>query len=242
MSKNHYTMFCLPPAGCNANIYFHWKNMLAENCQLVALEYPGHGRKLSQKLITDVDVLATHFLSEILPHTNQPFILFGHSLGGGLIWKIIEQLQQQNAVQHLKLVVVSSRPAPSHSAHICGKQDLDDAGLLREIKKYNYLPETVLNTPSLLQYCLKILRHDFGLSDQLIHASTPKIVQPLLVVYGDCDPDLPDEAMLSAWQNYTTQWQGHYEVAGDHFYFRNEQSLRQMLQHMTAVVGQCEYR
>ena len=238
MSTNHYTMFCLPPAGCSANIYFPWKKKVAPHCQVVALEYPGHGTKLSKALVHDVSTLAEQLVNDMVAHCTQDFILFGHSLGGGLVFAMIERLKSLGMLHQLKLVVISCRPAPEYSEHIVSKHVRTDEEMLAELKKYDYLPEAILNNPSLLAFCLKLLRHDFSLSDQLIQHPPQKIDLPLLAIYGNADPDLPEADFIQAWQHYSSQWQGAYAVPGDHFYFRNEDSLMAMLHHVEYIFNQ----
>ena len=233
-----YNMFCLPPAGCNANIYFPWKKQVSSYLNIVPLEYPSHGKKLAQPLITQVDLLAEHLKDEIVAYANAPFILFGHSLGGGLIWKIQEKLQQHPMLQQLKLMIVSSRPEHQYATHLRSKHLLTDQQILEEVRKYNYLPEHILNNPSLIQFCLKVIRHEFALSDQLLAEKLTPTAIPLMAFYGEDDPDLPETAMMTAWQQHSSEWLGCKVLPGNHFYFTAPLVLKQMLQHIEHMVQQ----
>jgi surfactin synthase thioesterase subunit len=230
MELDSYALVCLPPAGCSANIYQPFKKYVTKNCHLVALEYPGHGRKLAQPLETSIERVAAQLAQEIISLPEQDIILFGHSLGAGLIWPILDALKQQQAEQRIKMLVISSRPAPNMSQHLINKQHLSDQQLTQQLRDYNYLPEAILNNPELMRFCLKLIRHDFALSDALIlnHHSLPSDI-PAVVVYGHQDPDLLHPSMLEAWQSYTKQWLGTIELSGDHFYFSHPDVLQRML-------------
>ncbi|WP_196782864.1 thioesterase II family protein [Acinetobacter shaoyimingii] len=238
MQDTCFNMFCLPPAGCNANIYFPWKKQVSDDINIIPLEYPGHGTKLSQPFINHVDLLAEHLMNEMLVYSDTPFILFGHSLGGGLIWKILEKLQHHPMLQQLKLIMISSRPEHDYAQHLTQKHLLNDQDILQEIRKYNYLPDQVLNNPSLLQFCLKVIRHDFALSDQLIAEKIMQTSIPLMAFYGKDDPDIPNAIMMEAWQKHTTAWLGCEILSGNHFYFTEPKVLKQLLQHIQDIVQQ----
>ena len=239
LQKDVIKMFCLPPAGCSANVYFAWKKILAPDIQVIALEYPGHGTKLKQDLIHDVDEMAQHLAEEIASQleTAEPYILFGHSLGAALIWQVQQCLQQLNLTIQLKLMVVSSRPEQAYLQHIVGKHLLDDDAFITTLKQYNHIPEQLLNHPDMLRFFLKIIRHDFALSDQLLQRKMIKTEIPLLCVYADQDPDIPNAACMLAWQQYSTHWQGLMKLSGDHFYFSDPTVRDQMLAHIRSCVG-----
>jgi surfactin synthase thioesterase subunit len=230
MESDSYALVCLPPAGCSANIYQIFKKYAPSNCHVFSLDYPGHGRKLSQPLSSDIHHIVQQLALEIsaLPHLH--IVLFGHSLGAGLLLPLINQLKHQNCLSKIKLVILSSRPAPHHSQHLTGKQTLSDQALLLELKNYAYLPQQILDNPELMRFCLKLIRHDFALSDALItHSHNMCTDLPMLVVAGDQDPDLKHPTMLDTWQNYTHQWLGVEQFKGHHFYFMDQDVVKDML-------------
>lgn len=246
MALDSYALVCLPPAGCSANIYQSFKKFAPPHCQIVALEYPGHGRKMAQPLQHDIYTLAAALAEEILSLPQQSIILFGHSLGAGLIGPILDILKQQQADSRIKMLVLSSRPAPNRSQHLINKQYLSDQQLTQQLRNYHYLPDAILNHPELMRFCLKLIRHDFSLSDALILNHAYQISNiPTLAIYGHQDPDLPSPEMLQAWQAYSQTWLGKIEVSGDHFYFTNTTVLQQLLniidqhaQHLETVIMQ----
>lgn len=246
MSMNNcYHLFCLPPAGSSSAIYSAWKPVVAETCEhrhikVIPIEYSGHGSRSGQPLVNDPNVLAADIAQTIMSYKNIPYILFGHSVGGALLWTVIDHLRAQDALESLALVVVSSRPAPQYLQHICGRQHLTDDEIIEKLAHYNNFPPEILQNPAALNYFLTIIRNDFSVSDQLICQQVTKtpmsLTAPLIVFYGIDDPDIEDEAMMQAWQAHSEVFLGCHALAGDHFYFLNPSSLAQMLKKIEACL------
>lgn len=108
INNSKINLFCVPSAGSSASIYNTWNKAIAGNIKIIALEYPGHGRKIQQPLSNDPDGLAEQFAQEILTYGDIPYVLFGHSVGASLIWKIEEKLKLGDADHNLSLKIVSA--------------------------------------------------------------------------------------------------------------------------------------
>ncbi|WP_430737019.1 thioesterase II family protein [Psychrobacter sp. VH5] len=236
--NNCYHLFCLPPAGSSSAIYRAWQPIMAKTCEhrhikVIPIEYPGHGSRSGQPLVNDPNVLAADIAQTIMSYKDMPYILFGHSVGGALLWTVIDHLRTQDALGLLALVVVSSRPTPQYLQHICGRQHLTDDEIIEKLTHYNNFPSEILQNTAALNYFLTIIRNDFSVSDQLICqqlTNTPApLTAPLIVFYGIDDPDIEDEAMMQAWQAHSEVFLGCHALTGDHFYFLNPSSRAQML-------------
>lgn len=232
MQQQPYHMFCLPPAGSSASIYYPWKKMKSQYFDIIPIEYAGHGMKMQQALINNSDILAKNIVDEILTYQEKPFILFGHSVGGGLIWKVKDQLENLNKLYLLKMMVISSRPEHQYIQHIKDKRQFSDQEIISNLKRYNHFPDEILKHADALAFFLKIIRNDFLLSDQLLSENILKKSIPVLTFHGKDDPDIPDQKAMKAWQQHTEQWLGSIELEGDHFYFLNKEILDQLIEHI----------
>lgn len=232
MQQQPYHMFCLPPAGSSASIYYPWKKMKSQYFDIIPIEYAGHGMKMQQALINNSDILAKNIVDEILTYQEKPFILFGHSVGGGLIWKVKDQLENINKLYLLKMMVISSRPEHQYIQQIKDKRQFSDQEIISNLKRYNHFPDEILKHADALAFFLKIIRNDFLLSDQLLSENILKTSIPVLTFHGKDDPDIPDQKAMKAWQQHTEQWLGSIELEGDHFYFLNKEILDQLIEHI----------
>lgn len=219
-------LFCLPSAGSSASIYSAWTKAMTGNIQVIALEYPGHGRKIQQQLSNDPDGLAEQFAQEILTYGDVPYVLFGHSVGASLIWKIEEKLKVSHADHNLILKIVSARPSPHFQSLIHHYRDMTDGQIVQELKLYNNFPDEILNNPSALDFFLRIIKNDFILSDNMLKQPIQKSSAPLMSIYGQDDPYIQDHEIMQSWQDFSDQWLGAYRVRGDHFYFLDTDILQ----------------
>ena len=222
-------LFCVPSAGSSASIYSAWNKTINQNIEVIALEYPGHGRKIQQNLTNNPDDLAEQFAQEILSYGDLPFVLFGHSVGASLIWKIEEKLKILNKDQNLILKIVSARPSPQFQSLIHHYSDMTDEQIVQELKLYNNFPDEILNNPTALDFFLRIIKNDFILSDNMLQKPIQKSSTPLMSIYGEDDPYIKDHKIMESWQSHTDEWLGAYRVAGDHFYFLNDDILKETL-------------
>ncbi|MEX7478349.1 acinetobactin biosynthesis thioesterase BasH, partial [Acinetobacter baumannii] len=95
-----------------------------DNIRIIPIEYSGHGIKINEPLIDDPDLLAMQIANEIQAYSDKPFILFGHSVGGGLIWKVLNYLNEKSIIDQLRLIVISSRPEHHYIQHMRYKHEL----------------------------------------------------------------------------------------------------------------------
>lgn len=241
-------MYCLPPAGSSSMIYNQWQSALNEisvnsKISIIPIEYPGHGKKMKESLINDPNQLAKNIVSEIIAldiqHKKRPIILFGHSVGSALLWKVLEHLPQ-SSMDMLQLVVVSGRPAPKYTCEMPFKHTMSDKKMIAELRRYGGTSEELLENKDYLALFLQLLRNDFYVSDQLLTHIPMKINKPLLAIYGDSDPDIPSQELMDAWSIYSSHWLGAYAYSGGHFYFNNKDSLYQMLTELMTLIFQLQ--
>ncbi|NMM39610.1 thioesterase II family protein [Pseudoalteromonas arctica] len=230
-------LFCLPPAGSSAALYTAWKKQVTNDITIVPVEYPGHGALAKQPLLHDPDILAHHIITEIKSHPLSPFMLFGHSVGAALLWRVIAAIEHTPLFKQLKMIIVSGRPTHSYTRKMPAKHLLSRAGLINLLRHYNNVPSELFQNEDAMNFFLAILRNDLHLNDNMLQDRVKKINRPLLVFYGKDDPDIPSHSHMLAWQEYTTQWLGCYPLAGDHFFFNELSSRKAMFDKIAAAVS-----
>ncbi len=230
-------MICLPPAGSSAGIYFPWRKVAPEGLKIQPIEYSGHGTKVKEPLIDDPAILAGRIAQEVRKYGDLPIILFGHSLGAALLWRVLQELEADENPVNIILVVVSGRPMREFirgpkNRHLLGQDEF-----IREIKKYNNFPEELLANEGVLQFFLKIFRNDFLLNEKMLNDFPWVTDKPLLAFYGKDDHEIISLESMEAWASLSDDWLGCYGIDGDHFYFNNPDSLQEMLQIIASHSG-----
>lgn len=79
-----------------------------------------------------------------MTYGDVPCVLFGHSVGASLIWKIEEKLKVSRVDHNLILKIVSARPSPHFQSLIHHYSDMTDGQIVQELKLYNNFPNEIL--------------------------------------------------------------------------------------------------
>lgn len=219
-------------------LYSAWQKLLPSYLNVIPVEYPGHGIKMSTPLCDCPDVLAQEIAENInrdVSKRQHSFALFGHSLGAALLWKVINYLDASTR-PFLSLIIVSGRPSYQHTRHMPLKHLLTDEELIEALTHYNGTPKAILDNKNTLSFFLRILRNDFLVNDRLLADNPKKTTVPLLALYCDDDTDIADKTKMDAWSAYSENWLGSYVFAGGHFYFNNREVCKEMLQIVTYAI------
>ena len=105
-------LFCLPYSGASAMAYNRWRRILPAWLVVQPLELPGRGMRMDEPLHTRLDTLVAQLAREVAPQVQQPYALFGHSLGGLLAFELAHALRER-LPEPLALFLGHRRPGPA---------------------------------------------------------------------------------------------------------------------------------
>jgi medium-chain acyl-[acyl-carrier-protein] hydrolase len=209
-------LFCLPYAGGSAAvIYNKWIALAPAVIEPIPVEIAGRGRRIAERLNTDIQAVVADVYDQLLEQqTDEPFALFGHSMGSLVAYELYYFLQQKQA--RLPEHIFFSGGAPPHRYEAEGKHLLSDRKFIKMVKKYGGLPDAFLQSKELLALYLPILRADF----QVVDTYTPvqreqKLACPISVFYGKEDEAIAP--FVEEWGMYAgASWHAH-AFDGGHF-------------------------
>ncbi|WP_294913350.1 thioesterase II family protein [uncultured Gilliamella sp.] len=215
---------CLPHAGGCASFFKRWPITLPSSIELVAIQYPGREERLAEPLINNMDELINGLIAALIQQRllDKPYLLFGHSMGGYVVYELCLALRARNLPNPYQLVISASE-APSHKNSSTLHLETDEV-ILDEIEKLNGMPFSLATHPELAQMLLPIIRNDY----QLIESWQPKINPhpfdiPISIFVALQDTELT-EAQALAWEKQTTQHFHCEHFQGNHFYLIKEQA------------------
>jgi len=104
-------LFAFPYSGASASIFFSWAEPLPRTIELVAVQLPGRGARLSEPSFTHMTELIDALALAMLPFLDRPFALFGHSLGAVIAFELTRRLRATGANLPVHLLV-SGHTAP----------------------------------------------------------------------------------------------------------------------------------
>ncbi len=214
-------LFCFPYAGVGAAVYRLWPASLPTRVEMCAVQLPGHETRLREVPLRDIASMVEGAVEALLPYTDRPYALFGHSMGGVLAYETSRHLAQrsQRAPSHL---FISGRRSPATVERDPPIDHLSDREFALEInRRYGGIPAEVLDDAEVLALLLPALRADLGALDCYRPPSSSPLPWPL-TVYGGIDDLRATREQLDAWR---LQAAGAFRLRmfpGAHFYLASQ--------------------
>ncbi|MFI2184136.1 thioesterase II family protein [Streptomyces sioyaensis] len=207
-------LVCFPHAGGGASFYRRWAALLPATYDHLTVQYPGREDRIGEECIGEMHPLADRIAEVLLPLTDRPLILFGHSMGASIAYEVARRLQEHGHTP--RHVVVSSRMSPTRerpgTVHL-----LDDEEFLRELASFGGISQEVLHHRELRDLVLRPMRSDYRLVETYQPTGTPALECPVTAVRGDLDHAHPEDE-IRAWDEVAGDGFELLTLPGDHFY------------------------
>ncbi len=219
-----HRLVCLPHAGGSAHVFAALQQCLPASIELVALDYPGHGRRAAEPLCYSAEEIARDLLSSSLFKPSGAFSLFGHSMGALIAWIMARMCCAQG--QPPRHLFLSARQPPCAPRLHPDLAECSDGDFVRGMDLYGGLPREITRDTSALEFFLPILRADFAAVEkwQAPCSLTPLPV-PISAIYGKADPSIPSGSM-EAWSAYSSAGFCRVGFEGGHFHlFENPEPI-----------------
>ncbi len=214
-------LLCLPHAGGSAAFFHSWSRGFGPDIELLTGCYPGRHERINEPLVPSMDSMADAFTSELLPLSDVPLAIFGHSMGGTLGYEIALRLQQRHGITPAALLVSCRRPP--HLADPFCTDPYDPEAVMAEIRRLGGTDSALLDDPDLRELVLPALCSDFkAIADYKPRPGIPMHV-PIVAYVGDRDPDV-DAAAMTGWADLALYGFDLRVLPGDHFYLVDQQA------------------
>ncbi|SDC52964.1 thioesterase II family protein [Actinokineospora iranica] len=207
-------LLCLAHAGGSASYFFPVSRSLAPRVEVLAAQYPGRQDRRHEPCLETIAEMADQLADVVEPWTDKPLTLFGHSMGASVAFELALRLQERGTV--VNGLFASGRRAPSAFRDERNHQ-LDDAGLIAEIKRLNGTEAQLLDDDEILRMVLPSIRSDYKAAETYRPSPGPKLRTPVRALIGDSDPKVTaDEARM--WADHTESDFDLEIFPGGHFY------------------------
>ncbi len=227
-------LFLLGHAGGSPAAYVPLFSGLGRSHELVPLDLPGHGRRMGEALLRNIDDMVDD-LGRILRASVKcdPFALFGHSMGGILAHALAAHLDEMSITP--AHVVISSTCTPGRH-HIPPQfPSLGDRELWRESSTYfGGMPDQIAASPELMTLFAPVLRADLGAVLNYSPPTLPAIDAPVTAICGHAD--IVDREDMEVWRRHTTADCTVQVLTGSHFHLLERPDALETL--LWEVLGQ----
>ncbi|MCS0638489.1 alpha/beta fold hydrolase [Streptomyces sp. LP05-1] len=213
-------LVCLPHAGGSASFYFPLSRAMPATVEVLCVQYPGRQDRRTEPLLDSVPALADQVYEALLPWTDRPLALFGHSMGASLGYEVARRLERRRDFVPTALFA-SGRRAPSayraETVHL-----RDDDGLVEEMRELSGTDPQLLGDEELLRMILPAIRADYRAAETYTWEPGPPLRCPVTSLIGDDDPKVTrDEA--AAWSAHTEGPFALEVFPGGHFFLARHQ-------------------
>ncbi|WP_017582726.1 thioesterase II family protein [Nocardiopsis valliformis] len=210
------SLYCLPFAGGTANFYADWAGRLGGSVELVPVQLPARGPRMTEPPVPDIGTAADEIASAIRAEPTAP-LLFGHSMGAILAFEVARRLQGTG--EPPGFLFVSGRPSPRLIRPRRRVSDLSRSDFLRMLRDYGAADEEILGNDELVDLLLPMMRSDFSLIERYRYRPGAPLSCPILAWCGDEDPEVAPEEM-TGWGKETSADFEQFTLSGDHFFLR----------------------
>lgn len=207
-------IFCFPYAGAGGSVYRSWSYPRDQHVAVCPIQYPGRENRLFEPPIQEMDLLVSEICAQIKKHLDCPYLLFGHSLGAKVAFRVAVAMQKLYAVPKGLIVAGARAPHIPETNPMC---HLDDDKIIEELRRLGGTPDEILNHKEIMKLFLPSIRADYTLSDRFLYRESRILDCPVMAVTGEYDTEASLEEMRK-WKGYTKKEFTHRAVKGDHFF------------------------
>lgn len=217
--KDKINLYSIPYAGGSFYAYRKFESYMADFIHLITLELPGRGKRFQESLLTDVHAMVEDLFHQIQKSLNEPYAIYGHSLGALLGYLLVKRIVSQGLSKPVHLFF-SGRQGPSlirgRKLHLLPKK-----ALIEQLILFGGIPDELLREKELIDFFEPIIRVDFKAHETYQYEESQPVSVPLTVLVGLDDKETTYEEALT-WQVITTKKITVRQFPGGHFFiFKN---------------------
>ncbi|MEC0968677.1 alpha/beta fold hydrolase [Bacillus altitudinis] len=225
-------LICFPFAGGYSASYRPLFEQLKDTAEVTAAEPPGHGTNL-MPLETSIDRLAELYKEGLTGKLNRPFILFGHSMGGLVVYRLTQLLEREGIDP--AAVVISAIQPPQTKRQIL--THLSNEAFVQHIAEMGGIPKELLENKPMMDYFTPSLRADYQALESFQHTDKTIIQSPVYLLNGKQDKKCMEDA--DGWLTWANAIE-RTDFEGGHMYINTH--LEQFAEHMRHVIEQTTKR
>lgn len=229
-------LVCFCHAGGSASWFHPMSSALSPQIDVVAVQYPG--RQDRRKESTDYRIadlaaaIATALGAGMRGRAPSRLLFFGHSMGAVVAYETALALAA-SGMDGPDHVVVSGRRSPTRPTEERVHQ-LDDAGVLRELRKLNGTDSRVLDDDEVVRMTMPAIRADYRAIETYAPAAPTPLDCPVTALAGDSDPKTTVDD-VRAWKELTTATFESLVLPGGHFFLvHHQQTIYELIRSLAA--------
>lgn len=214
-SENKQQLFLLHFAGGNSYSYNFIRKYLEKSFEFHSLELPGRGKRISEDLLySKKDAIEDYFRQIKKLRNNQPYLIFGHSMGATLGLSVTKMMEGINDAP--EKLIVSGNSGPGISTRDYKRYLLDDNAFKEELRGLGGVPNEVLENEELFSFFNTSIRADFEILEKDMYSEKDIVLKtPIYAIMGD-EEEMATE--INNWSKFTANNFNSNIWSGNHFF------------------------
>jgi surfactin synthase thioesterase subunit len=215
MNSEKINLYCIPYSGGNFNSYAGFRKYLPAHIEMINLELPGRGKRISEPLLYNIEEMVSDLFGQIKDNLHRPYAIYGHSLGALLGFILCRYIHAKNIYLPERLFV-SGQTAPalikSDNTHL-----LPDNDFKKTLRDMGGTPDEILDDRGFMEFFFPVIRADFeSISNYNYEPGNVPLDVPITIMlgYGEEIADKDNER----WQEETVKSISIHKYPGGHFF------------------------
>jgi medium-chain acyl-[acyl-carrier-protein] hydrolase len=232
-------LFCFPYAGGGPSTYCSWSRDLPSDIEIIGVKMPGLEGRPVDATVSSVPSLVQALTEAISKELSKPFAFFGHSLGAFIGFELGRELRKHYQCEPVHFFASGIR-APQIPPSNPPINHLPDSAFVQELdRRYNCIPEEILESPDILEQLLPGLRASFRIYESYRYSNGGPLECPI-TVFGGLQDDTVNHADLEAWRFQTKRTFSLHMIPGKHLFilFERERFLRTFSDQIQKVLAE----
>lgn len=224
LAEAQYRLFCFPYAGIGPSAYRSWVPALPGSIEARLVQLPGREGRWREAPLTNLEEIAPRVAAAIAPELDKPYAFYGHSLGALVAFEVARYFRRTGTPGPAHLFVAAHRGPHLPNPHPEMRQLTDNAFVAELRRRYDGIPQAVVDNPELLELMLPCLRADFHAYETYRYVSEPPLSCPISAFGGDRDLYVRP-AEIAGWRDQTTARFKMRIVPANHFFLQTERDV-----------------
>ncbi|MDA1677499.1 thioesterase II family protein [Bacillus cereus group sp. TH152-1LC] len=212
-SPNKQTVICFPFAGGYSVSFSNLSRYLNNQLNVIAIEPPGHGTN-RLPLIDDIEELIDLYIEKLDDFLKDDVILFGHSMGGFIVFRLVQKLEKMNITPRMAFLSACSPPHLKFKkvSHLSNKEFID------YLVELGGISQELLEEKELLDFFLPVIRADFKAIETFQPLEDISLSTRVHILNGKLDHKHFNQ--FSEWEHWLNNYKIH-EIDGAHMFINS---------------------
>jgi medium-chain acyl-[acyl-carrier-protein] hydrolase len=220
-------LVAIPYVAGSSAAFASWPARLGKEIELLSVQPPGRDGGSIEGLHKSVTSFVAELGPRLIRELDQPYAIYGHSLGALIAFELSRWLRAAGARQpaHLFLAAYSAPQLPNEMARFfeAWPEDIIErvSDTLWAETLHQIVPPTILEDPALLKRTIPVLAAEMEMVRQYKYKAEVPLDCPITCFAGSDDVLIPADTM-KGWEVQTTSDYRLLVVPGDHLFLRSQ--------------------